>query len=331
MHPMRSESLPANPGKSMNVAVVLPAYNEEVTIVQTIKAFFHELPDAYFVVVDNNSEDRTAALARQTLADIGARGIVISEQRRGKGNAVRRAFLDVEADVFVLCDADMTYPARSVHDMIAPIVGGQADMVVGDRRAGGQYDGENKRRFHSFGNELVRRLVNALFGANLTDIMSGYRAFSVGFVRDYPILVGGFQIETDMTLHALDKRYRIRELPVEYKDRPPGSHSKLSTFRDGALVLFTIAQILSYYKPLQFFGTLAGLFAAAGVIVAIPVFDDWILYRYIYHVPSAVLAAALEAVAMTSLGIGLILHAINHQFKMLFERGQVRRYRRSGG
>jgi glycosyltransferase involved in cell wall biosynthesis len=315
----------------MRIAVVLPAYNEEATIVHTIEAFFRELPEAYFVVVDNNSKDRTVALARDAVARIGARGTVISELRQGKGNAVRRAFLDVDADLFVLCDADMTYPARSVHELIAPIVSGEADMVVGDRRSGGQYASANKRRFHSFGNELVRRLVNTLFGANLTDIMSGYRAFGVGFVRDYPILVDGFQIETDMTLHALDKRYRIREIPVEYRDRPPGSHSKLSTFRDGALVLFTIAQILSYYKPLLFFGTLAALFAAAGVVVALPVFEDWIMYRYIYHVPLAVLAAALEAVAMTALGIGLVLHAINHQFKMLFERGQVQRYRRSGG
>jgi len=163
------------------------------------------------------------------------------------------------------------------------------------------------------------------------DIMSGYRAFSVGFVRDYPILVDGFQIETDMTLHALDRRYRVREIPIEYRDRPPGSKSKLSTFRDGALVLYAIAQILSYYKPLLVFGTLAGLFAATGFIVALPVFDDWIQYRYIYHVPSAVLAAALEAVAMTTFGIGLVLNAIKHHFKILFERSQVRRYRRSGG
>lgn len=309
----------------MNIAVVLPAYNEELTIEGTMHGFFQELPDAFFVVVDNNSSDRTAAIAQRALAESGARGVVISEPRQGKGNAVRRAFLEVDADVVVLCDADLTYPAERVHDLIAPIVSGQADMVVGDRHSGGHYENENKRRFHSFGNELVRRLVNTLFKAKLTDIMSGYRAFSAGFVKDYPILVEKFQLETDVTLHALDKRYRIYEIPVEYKDRPTGSHSKLNTFSDGARVLFTIAQILSYYRPLQFFGTLAAIFVVAGFIVAVPVFEDWVTYRYIYHVPLAVLAAVLEAVAMTSLGIGLILHAINHQFKMLFERGRARR------
>jgi glycosyltransferase involved in cell wall biosynthesis len=315
----------------MSVAVVLPAYNEEATIAGTIEAFFRELPDAFIVVVDNKSTDRTALLAQETFAGLGARGAVLTELRQGKGNAVRRAFLDIDADIFVLCDADMTYPAQSVHQLIAPIVSGEADMTVGDRRSGGQYASENKRRFHSFGNELVRRLVNALFRANLTDVMSGYRAFNVGFVRDYPILVGGFQIETDMTLHALDRRYRIREIPIDYQDRPPGSHSKLSTFRDGALVLFAIFQIVSYHKPLLLFGTLSALFAVGGVVVALPVFEDWIQYRYIYHVPLAILAAALEAVAMTALGIGLVLNAVNHHFKILFERGQVRRYRRSGG
>lgn len=303
-----------------NIAIILPAYNEEVTIAETIEAFYNELPEARIVVVNNNSKDATAVIARDTLKRLDAHGGVLDEHRQGKGNAMRRAFTDVDADIFVMSDADLTYPADRIHDLIRPILEKQADMVVGDRLSGGHYKKENKRNFHGFGNHLVKWLINRLFRADLKDVMTGYRAFSRKFVKNYPILVEGFQIETDVTLHALDKRFRIVEIPVEYIDRPAGSFSKLNTFADGAKVLFTIASILRYYRPLAFFGGLALLFGLLGLVAAMPVFQDWVLHRYIYHVPLAVLAAALELVAVMSLSVGLILDSITHQHKMNFER-----------
>lgn len=309
----RSRLTTAGQGGSQDrprVAIILPAYNEELTIKGTIEAFHRSLPDASIFVVNNNSSDSTKALAARTLADGGINGAVIDEPRQGKGNAVRRAFLEIDADVYVLSDADLTYPAERIHDLMGPILDGSADMVVGDRRSGGHYAAENKRPLHNFGNGLVQTLVNRLFRSNLIDIMSGYRAFSRAFVRSYPILVEGFQIETDMTLHALHRRMRIKEIPVEYRDRPPGSLSKLSTLSDGARVITTIAQILRFYRPLAFFSSLSALFSVGGVVVAVPVFHDWIRSGYIEHIPSAVLAAALEIVAFTLLGVGLILDSV---------------------
>jgi glycosyltransferase involved in cell wall biosynthesis len=302
-----------------NIAVLLPAFNEELTIAGTMEAFHSELPDAQLVVINNNSTDATAKIARDTLARLNAVGLVIDEARQGKGYAIRRAFIDVDAHIYVMADADLTYPAARVHDMILPIAGNEADMVVGDRKSGGYYNSRTARRYHQFGNELVRVLVNSLFGARLVDITSGYRAFSRKFVKNYPILVGGFEIETDMTLHALDKRFRVVEVPVEYKDRPAGSSSKLNTFGDGARVLFTIAEVLRHYRPLAFFGVLGGLTGALGLLAAIPVFEDWVTERYIHHLPLAVLAASLELSAIICLALGLILDSINHLHKRSFE------------
>lgn len=306
--------------RRQTIAIILPAYNEELTIGPTIESFWRAIPSALIVIVNNNSTDATEKIARNTLIGLNAHGRVINEQRQGKGNAVRRAFSDLDADIYVMADADLTYPAEMVHRLIQPIIEGEADMVVGDRLSEGHYTRENKRQFHGFGNRLVKGLINCLFGSRLKDIMSGYRAFNKKFVKNYPILVEGFQLETDVTLHALDKRFRILEIPVSYKDRPAGSFSKLNTFRDGARVIFTIAQILRYYRPMVFFGTMAFVFCVAGVIVAIPVFNDWIAHRYIYHVPLAVLAAALEIVAVMSMGIGLMLDSITHQHRMNAER-----------
>jgi glycosyltransferase involved in cell wall biosynthesis len=303
-----------------DIAVILPAYNEELTIAATIEAFHHELPYANILVINNNSSDDTGKIARATLERLGARGRVIDESRQGKGNAVRRAFRDVEADVYVMADADCTYPADRVHDLIAPVLAGGADMVVGDRHSLGRYKEENKRPLHNFGNWLVSGLINLMFSAGLVDIMSGYRAFSRQFVKNYSILVAGFQIETDMTLHSLDKRFHILEIAVGYQDRPAGSFSKLNTLSDGAKVLFTIAQILRFYRPLMFFGSVSVLLAMLGVLAAVPVFSDWISYRFIYHVPLAILAASLELSAALALSIGFILDAISHQSKLDFER-----------
>jgi glycosyltransferase involved in cell wall biosynthesis len=301
-------------------AIILPAFNEEQTISETIRSFHSALPDAELWVVNNNSTDKTEEIARETLSELAAKGGVIIEPRKGKGNAVRRAFHDIDADIYVLADADLTYPAEVAGELIQPILDGRADMVVGDRHSAGHYQRENKRPLHNFGNRLVQMLVNFLFDASLVDIMSGYRVFNRSFVKSYPILVEGFEIETDMTLHALDKRFRILEIPVEYRDRPIGSASKLNTVRDGAKVIFTIARILRYYRPLAFFGGLALLLAFAGLLAGTPVILEWIRERYINHVPLAILASGLEIVAVLMLAIGLILDSITDQDKRNFER-----------
>lgn len=307
------------------ISIILPAYNEEQTIANTIRSFYTALPSAELWVVNNNSTDNTEAIAREVIGKLGATGGVIIEPRKGKGNAVRRAFHEIDADIYVLADADLTYPAERINDLIKPILDGRADMVVGDRHSAGHYQRENKRPLHSFGNRLVQSLVNTLFSASLVDIMSGYRSFNRHFVKCYPILVEGFEIETDMTLHALDKRFRVVEIPVEYKDRPVGSTSKLNTYRDGAKVIFTIARILRYYRPLAFFGGASILFCLAGLLAAVPVFDDWIRERYIYHVPLAILATGLEVVAVLTMGIGLTLDSITDQDKRNFERDLLNR------
>lgn len=301
------------------LALLLPAYNEEQTVEATIRSFHAVLPDASIWVIDNCSNDATQTIARSTILSIGCSGGVLFEARKGKGNAVRCAFRAVEADVYVLADADSTYPAEQAPALIDPILNNVADLVVGDRISSGYYDSQNKRYLHGFGNRLVRFLVNSLFKASLNDIMSGYRVMSRRFVKSYPILVEGFEIETDMTLHALDKRFRIKEIPVSYYNRPVGSVSKLSTFSDGVRVIFTIMNILRYYKPLVFFGGLGICISALGVITAIPVFNDWLKYRYIHHIPLALLSTGLEIVAVLMFTVGLILDSISHHNKLSFE------------
>jgi glycosyltransferase involved in cell wall biosynthesis len=298
-----------------HIAIILPAYNEAATVAATMRRFHAAMPQAEVVVVNNNSQDGTADIARRTLQELGARGRVLNETRQGKGNALRRAFLEIDADVYVMADADLTYPAERVHDLVAPIVRGEADMVVGDRHSGGHYAAENKRVLHGFGNQLVQRMVNRLFNARLVDIMSGYRAFNRAFVKTYPILVEGFQIETDMTLHALNRRMRIVEIPVEYKDRPEGSYSKLDTFTDGLRVITVIAQILRHYRPLLFFSALSLVFCLAGLLAATPLLQEWLEMRYITRIPLAILAASLETVAFLLLAVGVILDSLSHHEK----------------
>ena len=300
-------------------AIILPAYNEELTVGATIEDFHKELPSAAIWVVNNRSSDATQQRAEETLQRLGCKGGVINESRPGKGNAVRRALLDIDADIYVLADADMTYPASDIHALLKPVMNGEADMVVGDRHSQGKYAEENKRALHGFGNRLVRDLVNGLFGAKLADIMSGYRVFNRRFVKSYPILVEGFEIETDMTLHALDKRFRIVEIPSNYRDRPDGSFSKLNTVKDGIRVLSTIWNILRYYRPLWFFGGAAVLVALLGLVAAVPVANDWIREQYIHHVPLAILATGLELVAVVLGSIGLILDSITQQDRRRFE------------
>ncbi len=302
------------------IAIILPAYNESLTIKETILSFYNELPDAQIVVIDNNSSDDTSKITNETFEQYNINGTLLFETRQGKGNAVRYAFKQVKADIYVMADADMTYPASAVHQLIKPIQNEHYDMVVGDRHSQGDYKKENKRAFHNIGNNLVKTMVNKLFNSNISDIMSGYRAFSYRFIKNYPILVEGFELETDMTLHALDKRFNIKEVSIAYKDRPEGSYSKLNTFNDGAKVIFTIIQIFRYYRPLLFFGFLSLIFALLSIISAIPVFDDWFRYQYIYHIPLAILATGLGLISIIFISLGITLDAIVHQHKIEFEQ-----------
>lgn len=302
------------------IAVILPAYNEAATIAATITDFHQALPDAAIWVIDNRCSDDTRGIALRTIEALRCAGGVLQESRPGKGNAVRRAFIEIDADIYVLSDADCTYPAEQVQQLIEPVRRGEADMVVGDRHTEGQYAAENKRPLHGFGNRLVRNLVNSLFRAKLSDVMSGYRVFSRRFVKHYPILVEGFEIETDMTLHALDKRFRVLEVPVQYRDRPVGSVSKLNTFRDGARVLATIWNIMRHYRPLLFFGSAAAFCALLGLFAGWAVIAEFVSQRYIERVPLAILATGLEIEAVLLLAVGLILDSMVHQSKLHFER-----------
>jgi len=302
------------------IAIILPAYNEALTIKETILSFYNELPEAQIIVIDNNSNDDTSKITNETFKQHNIKGTLLFEKRQGKGNAVRYAFKQIKADIYVMADADMTYPASSIHKLIEPIQNNHCDMVVGDRHSDGDYKKENKRPFHNIGNNLVKTMVNKLFNSNISDIMSGYRAFSHRFIKNYPILVEGFELETDMTLHALDKRFNIEEVSISYKDRPDGSYSKLNTFNDGAKVIFTIIQIFRYYRPLLFFGLLSLFFALLSIISAIPVFDDWFRHQYIYHVPLAILATGLGLISIIFISLGITLDAIAHQHKIEFEQ-----------
>lgn len=302
------------------IAIILPAYNEESTIAATIKDFFDACPTGAIWVINNQSNDLTEKIALDTISNLGCLGGVLNERRRGKGNAVRFAFSNIDADIYVLADADLTYPAFHVNELIAPIINNEADMVVGDRHSSGFYITQNKRLFHKFGNDLVRILVNKLFSANLIDIMSGYRAFNRFFVKNYPILVEGFEIETDMTIHALDKRFRIKEIPINYYDRPIGSISKLNTICDGFNVLKMIVNILRYYRPLFFFSVIGGLFFVIALLAGAPVIKQWIYEGYITHVPLAILAASLMIIALIFMAIGIILDSIIQKDKRNYER-----------
>ena len=222
------------------IAVLIPCYNEELTIEKVVKDFKKELPDADIYVYDNNSKDKTAEIAKN------AGAIVKHEYKQGKGNVVRSMFRDIDADIYVMVDGDDTYPAEFVHELIKPIRDGQADMTIGDRLSNGTYQEENKRKFHEFGNNLVKKGINMLFDTKLKDIMTGYRVFNKIFVKNMPVMTPKFEIETEMTLYALDKKYIIKEIPIIYRDRPEGSESKLNTVSDGIKVVKTIFNMFNF-------------------------------------------------------------------------------------
>ena len=247
--------------KKNKIAVLIPCYNEESSIEKVIKDFKRELPESEIYVYDNNSKDKTKEIAKN------AGAIVRSEYNQGKGNVVRRMFREIDADIYVLVDGDDTYPAEQVHKLIDAVSSGQADMAIGDRLSNGTYHNENKRRFHDFGNNLVRDTINRLFSSNLKDIMTGYRVFNRIFVKNMPVLSKGFEIETEMTLYALDKRFIIKEIPITYRDRKEGSTSKLNTISDGTKVIRKIISMYKDYMPRRFFFIIATLFIALGMIV----------------------------------------------------------------
>lgn len=298
--------------KDKKIAVLIPCYNEELTVEKTVSDFKHVLPNADIYVYNNNSKDRTKELALKSGA------IVRDEYRQGKGAVVRSMFRDIDADVYIMVDGDDTYPAEEVEDLITPVLEGKADMVIGDRLSSTYYT-ENKRPFHNFGNSLVKGLINFLFKSDLNDIMTGYRSFSKKFVKCMPVMSDGFQIETEMTIFALTNNMQVVNVPITYRDRPEGSESKLNTFSDGFKVLLTLFNLFKDNRPFLFFGCLSLIIFILGLVVGIPVIDEFIKTAYITKVPSAILAAALMLNAFLMFSVGIILDAIKNQKRYLFE------------
>lgn len=304
----------------MRVAVIIPAHNEQTTVSRVIESFHQQLPDAQIWVVDNHSTDETADVAQAALDRCGCDGGVLREWRRGKGFAVRRAFYEVEADIYVMVDADLTYPAAAVHQLMQPVVNGRADMVVGDRFPLGQYGTATPRRFHRTGNILVRVLIQRLFGSRIRDIMSGYRVMSRQLVKLFPILSSGFQLETELTIHAIDKEYIVQEIPIEYLPREEGSRSKVSTYRDGIRILKLVFFLFKTYRPMPFFLVIAGFFFLASVLVAYPVVHEFILTGLVLRIPSAILSVGLMVCSGISVAIALIMDSLAQYHRFAYEQ-----------
>lgn len=300
------------------IAVLIPCYNEELTIEKVIKDFRKELPDADIYVYNNNSKDKSAEIAKANGA------IVINEYKQGKGNVVRSQFRDIEADIYVMVDGDDTYPAEFVHKLIEPVRNGEADMTIGDRLSNGTYQKENKRPFHELGNNLVKKSINILFSTNLKDIMTGYRVFNKRFVKNMPVLSPKFEIETEMSLYALDKKYIIKEIPIEYRDRPEGSSSKLNTVSDGIKVIKTIVRMFKDYKPFRFFGIISLIFLLLGLLVGVPVLVEFFKTAYITKVPSAILATGFIGLAAVAFQCGIVLDTVTRQHREDYELNLLR-------
>lgn len=295
------------------IAILLPAYNEEVTIQKVIRDFQTYLPQADIYVYDNNSKDKTNELAQE------AGAIVRFEPRQGKGNVVRSMFREIDADYYIMVDADDTYPAAEVEKLLEPLRSGRADMTIGDRLSNGTYAKENKRGFHGFGNKLVKNLINQLYKGNYQDIMTGYRGFNRLFVKNFPVLSPGFEIETELSIHALDKRFKLVEVPITYQDRPEGSESKLNTFSDGFKVLKMIFNLFKDYKPLLFFSLVSIVLVLLGLVTGIPVITEFAQTGLIDKLPSAILATGFMILAALSFVAGFILDTIVRQNRMQYE------------
>lgn len=294
---------------SHTTAVLIPCYNEAQTIAKVVADFRRVLPEAEIYVYDNNSTDGSAELARN------AGAIVRHEYKQGKGNVMRAMFNDIDADCYIIVDADDTYPAENAPEMEQMILEKKADMVIGDR-LNTTYFEENKRPFHDFGNKLVRWMVNSFFDGDLQDIMTGYRAMNRKFVKEYPLLSKGFEVETEMSLFALDGNYLVKEIPVEYRDRPAGSESKLNTFTDGFRVLKMIVMLFRDYKPLWFFGVLAALSFLLGTILFIPILHEFAKTHLVLRFPTLFVSIFLYIAALLFFCSGMILDVLkNNQRK----------------
>ncbi|MBQ9406320.1 MAG: glycosyltransferase [Desulfovibrio sp.] len=298
------------------IAVLIPCYNEAQTIGKVISDYRRVLPEADIYVYDNNSTDNTAELALE------AGAIVRYEYRQGKGNVIRSMFRDVDADCYLMIDGDDTYPAENAREMCDMVLSRKADMVIGDRLSSTYFE-ENKRRFHGMGNLLVRKCINTIWGRGarkpILDVMTGYRAFSHLFAKTFPVLSQGFEIETEMTIHALDKNLLVKSLPVEYRDRPSGSESKLNTYTDGVRVLLTIFNLYRDYRPLSFFGILAVWLCLASVILFVPVLLEYVKTGLVPRIPTLVVSAFVMLASLLSFMCGLLLDTTAKMNRKNFE------------
>lgn len=296
------------------IAVLVPCFNEENTVNNVVHSFKATLPMADIYVYDNNSTDATARIAQK------AGAVVCREYRQGKGNVVRSMFRDIEADCYIMVDGDDTYPAEAATEMCRLVFEGKADMVIGDRLSS-TYFIENKRAFHNFGNDLVRKAINFLWKPKepVLDVMTGMRAFSPLFVKSFPVLSKGFEIETEMTIHALDHNFLIRSFPIQYKDRPKGSHSKLNTYSDGAKVLLTIFNLFRDYKPLKFFGTLSMVLGIISLFLFLPVLSEFLQTGLVPRFPTLIVSVVMMLAAFLSMVCGLILDTNAKNSRKSFE------------
>ena len=297
------------------IAVLIPCFNEAQTIGKVVRDCSKVLPEADIYVYDNNSTDDTAELAKK------AGAIVRHEYRQGKGNVIRSMFREIDADCYLMVDGDDTYPAEYADSMCRIILSQQADMVIGDRLSA-TYFAENKRRFHGIGNLLVRKSINVLWGGTtqpILDVMTGYRAFSPLFVKSFPVLSHGFEIETEMTIHALDKNFLIKSLPVDYRDRPSGSESKLNTYTDGMKVILTIFNLYRDYRPLSFFGGLSVLLGTASILLFSPLLLEYIKTGMVPRIPTLIVSAFMMMAALMSFMCGLLLDTITKNSRKRFE------------
>ncbi len=302
--------------KMDRIAVLIPCYNEEKTVQKVVTDAKRALPDAVIYVYDNNSTDRTAELARE------AGAVVRREYMQGKGNVIRRMFREIDAECYVMTDGDDTYPMESAAEMVRLVLEHNADMVVGDRLSS-TYFTQNKRPFHNFGNSLVRGSINRLFDCGVKDIMTGYRAFSFDFVKTFPVLSKGFEIETEMTIHAVYNNMQIENVIVDYRDRPEGSVSKLDTFGDGFRVLRTIVRLYRNYKPLGFFGLLAALLALVSFLFFVPVLSDYMNTGLVAKFPTLIVCGFVMLAAIQSLFSGLILSNLERNNRRNFEIDRI--------
>lgn len=294
------------------IAVLVPCYNEEKTVEKVIRDFQRVLPQATVYVYDNNSKDRTAELAE------AAGAVVRHEYSQGKGNVLRRMFREIDAECYILVDGDDTYPAESAPEMCRLVLEHQADMVVGDRLSS-TYFTENKRPFHNFGNSLVRMSINCLFGAKIQDIMTGYRAFSFAFVKTFPVLSRGFEIETEMSIHAVQRNMQVENVVIEYRDRPEGSVSKLNTYSDGAKVLGTILKLYKNYRPFGFFTAIAVVLALISLLFMVPVMTEFLITGLVPRFPTLIVCGFVMIAALMLFVAGVILSSLLGKDKRDFE------------